>query len=85
MALKNAFRELVKTLINTENKEELFTTKIKENIDVINDKLIEFDDIDVRTKLKETKEKLSVMSYNEETFISDMTKVNSLNSNLKVM
>jgi len=66
------------SLLDNEVKETSFGDLVKENIDTIDSKLIDYDEMDVREKLKQTKEKLNTMKYNEDTFVDDMFKLSAL-------
>jgi len=66
------------SLLDNEVKETSFEDLVKENIGTIDTKLIDYDEIDVREKLKQTKEKLSSMTYSEDSFVDDMFKLSTL-------
>ena len=66
------------SLLDNEVKETSFDELVKENLNTIDSKLIEYDEMDVREKLKQTKEKLNTMKYNEESFVDDMFKLSAL-------
>ena len=65
-------------MLDNEVKETSFDDLVKENLNTIDSKLIDYDEIDVREKLKQTKEKLNTMKYNEESFVDDMFKLSAL-------
>tara|TARA_B100000676_G_scaffold301522_1_gene348838 strand:- start:468 stop:1235 length:768 start_codon:yes stop_codon:yes gene_type:complete len=66
------------SLLDNEVKETSFDDLVKENLNTIDSKLIDYDEIDVREKLKQTKEKLNTMKYNEDSFVDDMFKLSAL-------
>ena len=66
------------SLLDNEVKETSFEDLVKENIGTIDTKLIDHDEMDVREKLKQTKDKLNTMKYNEDTFVDDMFKLSTL-------
>ena len=66
------------SLLDSDIKETAFNDMVSENLSNINDNLIERDETNVREKLKQTKEKLSSMSYNEDSFVDDMAKLSTL-------
>jgi hypothetical protein len=74
---------LLKSIIESNNtgKEDMFKNTLNECVELIDKKLIE-SDIDTKDKLLKVKDKLLNMSYNEETFIGDVTKIIELKNNL---
>ncbi len=78
-------KEMIKISLDgsINDKIGMYTTTIKECLDSLNIKLKESEkDLDLREKLLQTKEKLLEMSFNEETYIDDLSKVIELKSNL---
>ena len=74
---------ILKTIIESNNvgKVDVFKNTLHECIDLIDSKLTE-SDIETKDKLLKVKDKLLKMSYNEETFITDVSKIIELKRNL---
>ena len=66
------------SLLGSQVKETAFNSIVSENLSSIDTSLIDHDEMDVREKLKKTKEKLSSMAYNEDSFVDDMFKLSTL-------
>ena len=66
------------SLLGSQVKETAFNDIVSENLSSIDVSLIDRDETEVREKLKKTKEKLSSMAYNEDSFVDDMFKLSAL-------
>ena len=73
-------KEIIKTILNgnDETKEETYNTLKRECIDIIDNRLSESSDVDLKDKLLRVKDKLLNMDFNNENFISDINKVYDL-------
>lgn len=83
--LDETTKDLIKVSLNGSKKEksELFNSTLKECVDLVNVKLKEsIDDLELKEKLLQTKERLLEMSFNEEQYIEDLTKLVDLKTNL---
>ena len=78
-ALSEMERNIIRlSLLGSQVKETAFNSIVSENLSSIDTSLIDHDEMDVREKLKKTKEKLSSMAYNEDSFVDDMFKLSTL-------
>lgn len=75
--------KILKSIIesNQEGKKDILRNTINECVDLIDIKLTE-SDIETKDKLLKVKDKLLRMSYNDETFISDISKIIELKKDL---
>ena len=73
-------KEIIKTILNgnNETKEETYNTLKRECIDIIDNRLSESSDVDLKDKLLRVKDKLLNMNFDTENFISDINKVYDL-------
>jgi hypothetical protein len=73
-------KEIIKTILNgnNETKEETYNSLKRECIDIIDSRLSESSDIDLKDKLLRVKDKLLNMNFDTENFISDINKVYDL-------
>ncbi len=71
---------IIKTILNgnDETKEETYNTLKRECIDIIDNRLSESSDVDLKDKLLRVKDKLLNMDFDNENFISDINKVYDL-------
>ena len=69
-------KKIIKSILNgsEEDKKNLHTEMVRECVDTIDSKLDE-SDINIKGKLLSAKDKLLRMSYNEETYTSDISKI----------
>lgn len=72
-------KKIIKSILNgsEEDKKNLHTEMVRECVDTIDSKLDE-SDINLKGKLLSAKDKLLRMSYNEETYTSDISKIYNL-------
>ena len=78
-ALSEMERNIIRlSLLGSQVKETAFDSIVSENLSSIDTSLIDRDETEVREKLKKTKEKLSSMAYNEDSFVDDMFKLSAL-------
>jgi hypothetical protein len=77
-------KKILKSIINgsEEDKKNLYTELVRECIDTIDSKLNE-SDIELKGKLLSAKDKLLRMSYNEETYTSDISKIYNLKQSVE--
>lgn len=78
-------KRLIKVSLNGGDKEknELFNSTLKECIELVNVKLREsMNDLELKDKLLQTKEKLLSMSFEKETFVENLSKLVELKNNL---
>ena len=77
-------KKIVRTVIkgNPEEKKELHTTLIKENITLVNNRLSETSDIDIKEKLLEVKEKLLNFNFSKDEYVDNIIKLNTLRLDL---
>lgn len=78
-------KQIIKVSLNgsEEEKSKLFNSTLKECVELVNDKLKESaNDLELKDKLLQTKERLLEMSFNDETYIENLTKLVELKSNL---
>jgi len=78
-------KNIIKVSLNgsEEVKNELFNSTVKECVELVNNKLKESqNDLELKDKLLQTKERLLDMSFNEETYIENLTKIVDLKNNL---
>jgi hypothetical protein len=83
--LDETTKNLIKVSLKGSEKEktELFDSTLKECIELVNVKLKEsISDLELKEKLLQTKERLLEMSFNEEKYIEDLTKLVDLKTNL---
>jgi hypothetical protein len=83
--LDEATKNIIKVSINggEEDKSELFNSTVKECVELVNTKLKESNnDLELKDKLLRTKERLLEMSFNNESYIDDVTKLFELKTNL---
>ena len=83
--LDETTKNLIKVSLNGSEKEktELFDSTLKECVELVNVKLKEStDDLELKQKLLQTKERLLEMSFNKEKYIEDLTKLVDLKTNL---
>ena len=73
-------KEIIKTILNgnDETKEETYNTLKRECINIIDNRLSESSDVDLKDKLLRVKDKLLNMDFDNENFISDINKVYDL-------
>ena len=71
---------IIKTILNgnDETKEETYNTLKRECIDIIDNRLSESSDVDLKDKLLRVKDKLLNTNFDNENFISDINKVYDL-------
>jgi hypothetical protein len=78
-------KKLIKVSLNgsEEERTELFNSTLKECIESVNNKLKESsNDLELKDKLLQTKERLLDMSFKKDTYIEDLTKLVELKNNL---
>ena len=83
--LDETTKNLIKVSLKGSEKEktELFDSTLKECVELVNVKLKEsISDLELKEKLLQTKERLLEMSFNEEKYIEDLTKLVDLKTNL---
>jgi len=83
--LDEGSKNLIKVLLNggENEKTELFNSTLKECVELVNNKLKEsYSDLELKDKLLQTKERLLEMSFNNETYIENLTKMLELKDNL---
>jgi hypothetical protein len=74
---------ILRSIINsdTESHVKLFNDNIRECVDLIDSNLLECD-IETKDKLLKVKDKVLRMSYNNDSFISDISKIIELKRDL---
>lgn len=77
-------KKILKSIINgsEEDKKNLYTELVRECIDTIDSKLNE-SDIELKGKLLSAKDKLLRMSYNKETYNTDISKIYNLKQSVE--
>lgn len=77
-------KKIIKSILNgsEEDKKNLHTEMVRECVDTIDSKLDE-SDINIKGKLLSAKDKLLRMSYNEETYTSDISKIYNLKESVE--
>jgi hypothetical protein len=77
-------KKIVRTVIkgNPEEKKELHATLIEENITLVNNRLSETSDIDIKEKLLEVKEKLLNFDFSKDEYVNNIIKLNTLRLDL---
>jgi len=77
-------REIIKTVLNGngEEKEKVYDTLKNECVDTIDKRLEENTDIDLKDKLLRVKDKLLRMSYNEESYPTDIDSIYNLKTSV---
>jgi hypothetical protein len=77
-------KKILKSILNgsAEDKKNVYTDLVRECIDMIDGKLNE-SDIDLKGKLLSAKDKLLRMSYNQETYNSDISKIYNLKQSIE--
>ena len=78
-------KTIIKTILSSteEEKVKLFTTMVRECVDTIDQKLTLNEDIEIKSKLLSAKDKLLRMEYIKENFITDISKIHQLKSNIE--
>ena len=78
-------KKIIKSILNgsEEDKKNLHTEMVRECVDTIDSKLDE-SDINLKGKLLSAKDKLLRMSYNEETYTSDISKIYNLKESVEI-
>ena len=73
-------KEIIKTILNGDDdtKKETYNTLKRECIDIIDNRLSESSDVDLKDKLLRVKDKLLNMNFDNENFITDINKVYDL-------
>ena len=73
-------KKIIKSVLNgtDENKEDVYVNLKKECIDLIDSKLNENTDLDMKDKLLRVKDKLLSMTYNPDEYVGDIDKVYQL-------
>lgn len=73
-------KNIIKSVLNgtEENKEDVYANLKKECIDLIDNKLNENTDLDMKDKLLKVKDKLLRMTYNPNEYVGDINKVYQL-------
>ena len=83
--LDETTKKIIKVSLNgsEEERSELFNSTLKECVELVNNKLKEsVNDLELKDKLLQTKERLLEMSFISETYIEDLTKLVELKNNL---
>jgi hypothetical protein len=82
--LDESTKNIIKVSLNgtIDDKISMYNSTIKECLSSINGKLKTEKDLDLKDKLLQTKEKLLEMSFGEDTYIDDLSKVIDLKTNL---
>lgn len=83
--LDESTRNIIKVTLNgsEEDRLNLFNSTLKECVEMVNNKLKEsINDLELKDKLLQTKERLLEMSFNKETYIENLTKLVELKNNL---
>jgi hypothetical protein len=83
--LDETTKKIIKVSLNgsEEERSELFNSTLKECVDLVNNKLKESaNDLELKDKLLQTKERLLEMSFISETYIENLTKLVELKNNL---
>ena len=83
--LDETTKKVIKVSLNgsEEERSELFNSTLKECIELVNGKLKESsNDLELKDKLLQTKERLLGMSFSKETYIENLTKLVELKNNL---
>ena len=83
--LDEGVKNLIKVSLNggENEKNELFNSTLKECVELVNNKLKEStNDLELKDKLLQTKERLLDMSFNQQTYIEDLAKLLDLKENL---
>lgn len=83
--LDESSKKLIKVLLNgsEEEKSELFNSTLKECVELVNNKLKESqNDLELKDKLLQTKERLLEMSFDRDTYSDNLTKLVELKNNL---
>ena len=83
--LDESTKQIIKVSLNgsEEDRSKLFNSTLKECVELVNNKLKEsHDDLELKDKLLQTKERLLEMSFNSETYIENLTKLVELKNNL---
>ena len=77
-------KRIIKSIINgsEEDKKNLYVEMVRECVDTIDSKLEE-SDINLKGKLLSAKDKLLRMTYNEETYTSDISKIYNLKESVE--
>lgn len=77
-------KEIIKTILNgnEEEKENIYKTLKNECIDIIDNRLDENSDIDIKDKLLKVKDKLLRMSYSKDSFEKDIDDVYNLKNSV---
>ena len=77
-------KKIIKSILNgsEEDKKNLHTEMVRECVDTIDSKLDE-SEINLKGKLLSAKDKLLRMSYNEETYTSDISKIYNLKESVE--
>lgn len=77
-------KKLLQVILNDDSaeKETLYKGYIEECITSINDKLVNENDLDIKNKLLNAKDKLLKFSFNNDTFNNDITKILTLRKSL---
>jgi len=77
-------KKIVKTVIkgSPEEKKELHTNLINENITLVNTRLTETSDVDTKEKLLEVKEKLLNFNFSTDEYTNNIVKLNTLRLDL---
>jgi len=78
-------KNIIKTILssNEEGKMKLFVDMIRECVDTIDKQLSLNEDLEIKGKLLTAKDKLLRMEYKKENFVSDITKIHQLKSNIE--
>lgn len=78
-------KQIIKVSLNGSEEERsmLFNSTLKECVELVNNKLKESaNDLELKDKLLQTKERLLEMSFNNDTYIENLTKLVELKNNL---
>lgn len=78
-------KQIIKVSLNgsEEDRSKLFNSTLKECVELVNNKLKEsISDLELKDKLLQTKERLLDMSFNNQTYIENLTKLVELKINL---
>jgi hypothetical protein len=79
-------KKILKSILNgsEEDKKNVYTDLVRECIDTIDEKLTE-SDLEIKDKLLSAKDKLLRMSYNQENYNSDISKIYNLKQSIETV
>jgi hypothetical protein len=78
-------KKIIKSILNGDesDREQVYTDIVRECIDIVNSKLNESEDLDLKTKLLDVKDKILRMEYNSENYRTDIGKLYDLKKSIE--